>query len=126
MFRMFIQPYEYKKEIMQISTLKLEISQLQADMCSAFTDPTRILILYILQEKPCNVTELANLIGIPQPTASRHLKVLRDHGLVQTSRNGVTITYSLVDDRLIQSLEILRTVLHDTITSKANLMLNNS
>jgi DNA-binding transcriptional ArsR family regulator len=69
---------------------------------------------------------LANLIGVPQPTASRHLKVLRDHGLVQTSRNGVTITYSLVDDRLIQSLEILRTVLHDTITSKANLMLEKS
>ena len=123
---MFIQPFEYKKESMQISSLKLEVSQLQANMCSAFTDPTRILILYVLHEKPCNVTELANLIGIPQPTASRHLKVLRDHGLVQTSRSGVTITYSLVDERLIQSLEILRTVLHDTITSKANLMINNS
>jgi len=108
---------------MQINSLKLEVTQLQANMCSAFTDPTRILIIYVLHEKPCNVTELANLIGIPQPTASRHLKVLRDHGLVQTSRNGATITYSLVDDRLIQSLEILRTVLHDTITSKANLML---
>ncbi len=120
---MFIRSCEYKKEAMQINSLKLEVTQLQANMCSAFTDPTRILIIYVLHEKPCNVTELANLIGIPQPTASRHLKVLRDHGLVQTSRNGATITYSLVDDRLIQSLEILRTVLHDTITSKANLML---
>ncbi len=120
---MFMRSCEYKKEAMQINSLKLEVTQLQANMCSAFTDPTRILIIYVLHEKPCNVTELANLIGIPQPTASRHLKVLRDHGLVQTSRNGATITYSLVDDRLIQSLEILRTVLHDTITSKANLML---
>lgn len=123
---MFIQSCEYKKETMLINSLKLEVSQLQADMCSAFTDPTRILILYVLNDKPCNVTELANLIGIPQPTASRHLKVLRDHGLVQTSRNGVTITYSLVDERLIQSLEILRVVLHDTITSKANLMLEKN
>ncbi|MBE0672543.1 MAG: winged helix-turn-helix transcriptional regulator [Anaerolineales bacterium] len=108
---------------MQINSLKLEISQLQADMCSAFTDPTRILILYVLHETPRNVTELANLIGIPQPTASRHLKVLRDHGLVQTTRTGTTITYSLVDERLIQSLEILRVVLHDTLTLKANMML---
>lgn len=108
---------------MSISSLKLEISQLQADMCSAFTDSTRILILYLLHEAPRNVTEISNLIGVPQPTASRHLKVLRDHGLVQTARNGVTITYSLMDDRLIQSLEILRVVLHDTITSKANLMI---
>lgn len=107
---------------MFINSLKLEISQLQANMCSAFTDPTRILILYVLYEAPRNVTELANLIGIPQPTASRHLKILRDHSLVQTTRNGATITYSLVDERLIQSLEIMREVLHDTITSKANLM----
>lgn len=104
----------------------MEISQLQAEMCSAFTDPTRILILYLLHEAPRNVTELAAKINITQPTASRHLKVLRDHGLVQTSRNGVSITYSLVDERLIQSLEILRNVLHDTITSKANLMLEKS
>lgn len=78
--------------------------------------------MYLLHEAPRNVTEISNLISIPQPTASRHLKVLRDHGLVQTTRNGVTITYSLVDVRLIESLEILRVILHDTITSKANLM----
>ena len=111
---------------MFINSLKPEISQLQANMCSAFTDPTRILILYILRDAPHNVTELANLMNIPQPTASRHLKILRDHGLVQTSRSGVTITYSLVYDRLIQSLEIMREVLHDTITSKANLMIEKN
>jgi len=123
---MFIQSCEYKKETMYINSFKLEISQLQADMCSAFTDPTRILILYVLHGAPRNVTELANLIGIPQSTASRHLKVLRDHGLVHAIRSGTTITYSLVDDRLIQSLEILRVVLHDTLTSKANLMLESN
>lgn len=111
---------------MNVNSLRVEISQLQADMCSAFTDPTRILILYLLHEAPHNVTELANIMSIPQPTVSRHLKILRDRGLVQTIRSGVTITYSLVDERLIQSLELLRVVLHDTITSKANLMLNNS
>jgi len=108
---------------MQINSLNSEISHLQADMCSAFTDPTRILILYKLHEAPRNVTELANLIGMPQPTASRQLKILRDHGLVQSIRNGTTVTYSLADERLIQSLEILRGVLHDSLISKANMML---
>lgn len=114
------------KNAMHVTSFRMEITQMQADMCSAFTDPIRILILYLLYEAPRNVTELATQMNIPQSTASRHLKVLRDHGLVQTSRNGVTITYSLVDERLIQSLEILRHVLHDTITSKANLMLEKS
>ena len=107
---------------MKSNLFKLEVSQLQADMCSAFTDPIRISILYALHEEPRNVTELANLVGVPQPTASRHLKVLRDHGVVHTMRNGVSITYSLVDDRLIESLELLRVILRDTIKSKANLM----
>lgn len=118
-----MRPHDTKKHAMNVNSFRVEITQLQADMCSAFTDPTRILILYLLHEAPHNVTELASQMNIPQPTVSRHLKVLRDHGLVQTARNGVTITYSIVDDRLIQSLEILRGVLHDTITSKANLMI---
>ena len=118
-----MRPHDPKKHAMNVNSFRVEITQLQADMSSAFTDPTRILILYLLHEAPHNVTELASQMNIPQPTVSRHLKVLRDHGLVQTARNGVTITYSIVDDRLIQSLEILRVVLHDTLTSKANLMI---
>lgn len=107
---------------MLIQTLAQEISQLEANLCSAFADPTRILILYSLNEHPRNVTEITNDLGSNQPTISRHLKILRDHGLVHTARQGVTITYSLADSRLIQALDLLRSVLHDTLTSKANLI----
>ena len=55
-----------------------EISQLEADFCSALSDPTRLLILYSLAEEPHNVTELTNELDVIQPTVSRHLKVLRD------------------------------------------------
>lgn len=103
-------------------SLTQEVSQLEANLCSAFSDPTRILILYALNEQPHNVTELVNELGANQSTVSRHLKVLRDHGLVQTTRQGVSITYTLADDRLIKALDILRSVLHDNLTSKANLM----
>jgi ArsR family transcriptional regulator len=104
-------------------SLTQEVSQLEANLCSAFSDPTRILILYALNEQPHNVTELVNELGANQSTISRHLKVLRDHGLVQTTRQGVSITYTLADDRLIKALDILRSVLHDNLTSKANLMM---
>jgi DNA-binding transcriptional ArsR family regulator len=107
---------------MLFQSLTQEISQLEADLCSAFTDPTRLLILYALNEQPRNVTELVNNLGATQSTISRHLKVLRDHGLVQTTRQGVSITYMLVDHRLINALDILRVVLHDNLTSKANMM----
>ena len=107
---------------MNSQPLTTKISELEADLCFAFVDPTRILILYALNDQPHNVTELTSELGIPQPTTSRHLKVLRDHGLVRTSRQGVSITYELADERLIDALNILRDVLRDQIAHKANMV----
>ena len=103
-------------------TLRQEFSQLEANLCSAFADPTRILILYALSEGPRNVTELTNELGTTQSTTSRHLKILRDRGLVRTTRDGVNIIYDLADRRLIEALDILRGVLRDSINVKANLI----
>ena len=107
---------------MVTQTLQQEISQLEADFCFALSDPTRILLLYALAEQPLNVTELTNELSIAQPTASRHLKVLRERGLVHTTRQGTTITYHLSDKRLIQALDLLRSVMRDRLTQQASLM----
>ncbi len=103
--------------------LAQEISELEADFCSALSDPTRLLMLYALAEGPHNVTELANELNIIQPTASRHLKILRDRGLVYTVRQGTTVTYHLADPRLIQALDLLRTVMRERMAHRAGLML---
>lgn len=103
-------------------TLQQEITQLEADFCFALTDPTRIFILYALNEKPMNVTELTAELGIPQPTTSRHLKVLRERGLVFTERQGTVITYHLADDRIIQAMDLLRAAMRDRLTQQANLV----
>lgn len=103
-------------------TLAQEVSRMEADLCSAFADPTRILILYALDERPRNVTELTLELHITQPAASRHLKVLRDRGLVVAERQGTTVTYHLSDERLIQALDLLRSVLRDRIAHRASLM----
>ncbi|RPJ29319.1 MAG: ArsR family transcriptional regulator [Chloroflexi bacterium] len=104
------------------STLKQEIMQLEADFCAALSDPTRIFILYALNEKPLNVTELTHELSIPQPTTSRHLKVLRERGLVYTERQGTVITYHLSDQRVIQALDLLRSAMRDKLTQRANIV----
>jgi ArsR family transcriptional regulator len=103
-------------------TLAQEVSQLEAELCFALADPTRILMLYALEEGPRNVTDLGNALGITQPTASRHLKILRDRGLVRPERNGVIINYHLLDRRILQALDLLRSVLRDRLMKRANLM----
>jgi DNA-binding transcriptional ArsR family regulator len=103
-------------------TLKQEIIQLQADFCSALSDPTRIYILYALNEHPLNVTELTNELALPQPTISRHLKVLRERGLVFTERQGTAITYHLTDQRIVQAMDLLRSAMRDRLTQRASLV----
>ena len=103
-------------------TLKQEIMQLEADFCAALSDPTRIFILYALNEGPQNVTELTNELGVPQPTISRHLKVLRERGLVYTERQGTVITYHLVDQRVIQAMDLLRSAMRDRLTQRASIL----
>lgn len=103
-------------------SLAQEVSQLEAELCFALADPTRILMLYALEEGPRNVTELTNVLKISQPTASRHLKILRERGLVKAERRGVIIVYALNDRRIIQALDLLRSVLRDRLRERANLM----
>ena len=102
--------------------LKQEIIQLEADFCAALSDPTRIFILYALNERPLNVTELTHELGIPQPTTSRHLKILRERGLVDTERQGTVITYHLADGRVIQAMDLLRSAMRDRLTQRASLV----
>jgi len=103
-------------------SLTQEVTQLHADICSALADPRRILLLYAISSTPRNVSDLANEIDISQPAASRHLKILRDRGLVQSRRKGASVEYNLTDERLIQALDLLRNVLRDRLAYRASLL----
>jgi DNA-binding transcriptional ArsR family regulator len=118
----FAIPNTYIGEIMDKHSLSNEVTLLHAEICSALADPIRILILYALSEQELNVSELADYIGVPQPTASRHLKVLRERGLVRPSRQGASMMYRLTDHRLIEALDLLRAVLHARIQYRATLL----
>jgi DNA-binding transcriptional ArsR family regulator len=101
--------------------LEREVNLLHANICQALADPKRILILYALADGPLCVGELAEALHAPQPTVSRHLKVLRERRLVSAERDGANIRYSLVDDRVIDALDALRAVLLGTLAQQAEL-----
>jgi DNA-binding transcriptional ArsR family regulator len=102
--------------------LAQEVTQLHADLCSALADPSRILLLYALAEKPHSVNELSSAVGISQPATSRHLKSLRERGLVIATRQGQSVEYALSDPRLIEALDLLRAVLRDSLSHHAILV----
>lgn len=102
-------------------SLEQEINQLHSRLCAALADPKRILILYTLVDGPMSVTEICQSLRAPQPTVSRHLKTLRERGLVEANRDAQSVFYSLTDERVIQALDILREVLADLLQSQSNL-----
>ncbi len=98
-----------------------EINHLHADICGGLSDPKRIAILYALSEGPKNVMELAEILEMPQPTVSRHLKILRERGMATPERQGANIIYSLGDKRIIKALDLLREVLGDHLSKRSAL-----
>lgn len=89
-----------------VSTLSLR----EADLCFALADPKRVDIVHALEKRAQTVNELTLELGLPQPMTSRHLKILRERGLVQSTRHGVSVTYALSDPRVLQALELLNEI----------------
>jgi len=99
-----------------------EVNLLHTHICEGLGDPKRVLILYILSERSCNVTELTEMLAVSQPTVSHHLKILRERELVTASKEGAVITYSLADGRIIEALNIMRSILADILARRAGVV----
>jgi len=102
-----------------IKSLELEINLLHERICSALSDTKRIMILYLLAEKDMFVNEISESLNTPQSTISRHLRVLRQRSLVSTERRGSAVLYSLLDNRIIDVLDLMRAILDDQIQAEA-------
>ena len=59
----------------------------------SMTDPIRRRILQVLLQNELGVSELVSVLGAPQSTVSRHLKTLREAGLVDARQSGTSATY---------------------------------
>jgi DNA-binding transcriptional ArsR family regulator len=70
----------------------------------ALSDPHRRAVLELLLERPRPVGELVEQLGLSQPGTSKHLKVLREAGLVQVRQDANRRVYAL-DPGPIQELD---------------------
>jgi DNA-binding transcriptional ArsR family regulator len=61
----------------------------------ALADPKRRAMLDLLRERPHDAGEFVGALGVSQPTASKHLRALREAGLVQVTGIGQRRVYSI-------------------------------
>ena len=69
-----------------------------AEILKTIAHPVRICIIKGLMDKKCNVSHMQECLELPQSTVSQHLSILRSKGIVKGERNGLEITYSVVNE----------------------------
>jgi DNA-binding transcriptional ArsR family regulator len=73
-----------------------DIFRQQARVLKALANESRLMIVDRLAEGECSAGELTSLIGDDQSTVSKHLAVLRSHGIVDDRREGSVVIYRLL------------------------------
>lgn len=68
-----------------------------ARLFSILSEPSRLVLLQVLQRGPRSVTELVEAAGMKQANVSKHLAVLHDHRLVERERDGSRVLYRIAD-----------------------------
>ncbi|CAB5081811.1 Arsenical resistance operon repressor [Olavius algarvensis associated proteobacterium Delta 3] len=63
----------------------------------ALSDPNRVKMIKLLQRRVLCVCEIQASLGLAQSTASKHLKILEDAGLITYSKDGLWVNYRLAD-----------------------------
>lgn len=71
-----------------------------SEVFGALASPLRSAIVHLLTVGGRSVGEIAGELGISQPLASQHLRVLRAAGLVEAEREGRIATYRLADEHV--------------------------
>lgn len=98
-----------------------EFFKLKAELCKTFSDPKRLMIINGLRNGEKSVSDLVNMLQVPQAVISRHLAVLRGKGIVSARREGVNIFYSLTNARIVDACDIVQEILLDQVARNRDL-----
>jgi DNA-binding transcriptional ArsR family regulator len=80
-----------------------------ADLLKVLSNENRLLIVCFLLESPLTVSELhLKLNNLTQSALSQHLAMLKAHRILESNKNGLSITYSIQDTRIRSVIEVLK------------------
>jgi DNA-binding transcriptional ArsR family regulator len=84
----------------------------------ALSDPIRLEIISYLREGEKCVCEIVPHLNLIQPLVSRHLKILKDTGIVRCRKDGTKRMYSIVDPRIHNIVDNLTPELVSALTKE--------
>ncbi len=90
----------------------------KAKVFDALADSDRLEILEFLRDGEKCVCEIIPHLNLIQPVVSRHLKILKDAGIVRCRKDGTKRMYSIVDPRIYNVVDGLTPELVDALTKE--------
>ncbi|MBI2135479.1 winged helix-turn-helix transcriptional regulator [Candidatus Woesearchaeota archaeon] len=101
-----------------------ELCKMHAEICTVFSNPTRLEILNLLREGEMSVTELIEKTRLSQANISQHLSIMKAKGIVASSRDGKNIYYKLTNPKIIKAFDIIRDVLAERLRENGKIIKN--
>lgn len=99
----------------------VELHELHARICKAIADPKRLLIITELRSGPMTVSDLALSLEISQSNTSQHLAILRERGVVDSTKDGLNVYYELSSDKVVQAIDLLREFMAEQLGQQSRL-----
>jgi len=93
-------------------------NRFKSTIFNALADPIRLEILSFLRDGEKCVCEIVPQLNLIQPLVSRHLKILKDAGLVRCRKDGTKRMYSVVDSRIFDVVDGLTSELVCSLTKE--------
>jgi ArsR family transcriptional regulator len=90
----------------------------KAKIFNALSDSTRLEILEFLRTSEKCVCEIIPHVGVIQPVVSRHLRILKDCGLVRDRKDGNRRLYSITDRRIFEIIDAATPELIGTLSKR--------
>jgi ArsR family transcriptional regulator len=100
---------EYADELKELANrgISLENSEAKGKVFKALADSTRLRILGLLSSREMCVCEVMVALDLTQPTASHHLRILENVGLVKDRKEGKWVFYSIANPELFEDMRKL-------------------
>lgn len=82
-----------------------QLFKLQANFIKALAHERRLEILYLLKDQDLNVSDIHQMLDLPQANISQHLKILKAEDIVTVRKEGKESYYAIAQQQVIQCLD---------------------
>ncbi len=99
-----------------------DLIQIESDFLKAIAQPTRLKILYFLKGGERCACEIIPKMKEDQSNISRHLTHMKDMGILESRKEGVSVYYKIKDKRVFALLSLVDEMVKSEIKEKAKVV----